>query len=423
MASFTLSQTRDTIEHLGADKYHDTKGHNTFTADITGSNLNRAWVEIALNGGSFAPMKKFTKSDFLEAVTMSHTGTVISNISVREAFDVRYATYNQDKLVMVWGEDGAPGSTLKWAESTTADPTTFSNAQTVTITDNSDPRMEDPNLFYDEYADTLYLFYESSTTSDGEVAIYDAETLDGKSYVNPRLIGGIQWDLGVKFASPNVWRYNDETFISGEEHDTADRDLMIAKGNTPTSYTDYIISAQAADYSGITGHINMQSRYIDRYGKFHAYSNQELSGGTWASRHMETTTYQNNYPVEPWTMSADTTSTYTISNIFRPFNDIYVYGIKNSSKTEIVYWDISGTRIEKSLSSSGGSVSFEFYEPSAPPGATVEWRVVAEDANGNVEKSQSKSFDIGPPIEKSIFVSQNGVVTTANGVIQTSDGT
>lgn len=423
MASFALSQASDQVEHLGAYKFHDTKGHNTLTADISGSNLKRAWVELALNGGSFAPMKRWTKSDLLDAITTAPTGTAISNISVREAFDVRYPTYAQDKLVVVWGVDGSPGNNLRWAESPDADPTAFTNAQDVAITDTDDPRMEDPEVIYDEYTDTLHLYYETSHTSDGEVGIYDADTREGKSYSNPRLIGNTHWDLGVRFASPTVWRHNDTYFISGEGHDTSDRDLIIAKGDTPTTFTDYIISADASDYSGIAGHINMQALYIDRDGTFHAYSNQELSGGTWASRHMETSTYSNGYPVEPWTMSADTTETYVISSILRLFNDMYVYGVKSSSKAEIYYWNIAGTRITKSLASDGGQVSFPYYEPTAPPGATVEWRVAVEDANGNIERSPATAFETGPPVERSIFVSQAGAVQTTNGVIRTSDGT
>lgn len=420
MASIALTQSKESIDSLGSMHFDDNRGHNTLSADISGSNLSHAWIEVSLNELAFQEYVEFTASDYKIPLNNAADGTAISNISVRECQDIRYVTEDRDRLVMVYGEDGSPGQTIKWAESTNADKTAFDNVQTAYNATYS--QAEDPNWFYDQETGKLHMFVETQT-SPNKVSVLDAVTDEGQSYDNETLIGGDSWTPGDTFHSPTAWRHNGNLFIAGEEHDTTEKDLMIAKGTGPRSWDKSIISMDVADYSSIDKHINLQSLYIDRTGRLHAYTNNLQSDGNWATRYVWTESYDTDgFPVENWNLPTDRTTGKNIGLMFRDFNEMWVYGYDKSDQTQILYWELPGSRIDKTLASDGGSVSWEFYEPTAPSSSTIDWRVAVEDANGNVERSSSKRFYIGSAPDKGgpYVTTKAGARQTVDGVVQTN---
>jgi hypothetical protein len=393
MATFTLSQGKDAIEQLSSDYYHDTRGHNTLTADIEGTDLSHAWAEIAVQGDPLEPMRHVDSQAYKDALTRPPDGTAISGISVRESIDVRYESDEQDTLLLVWGSNN---STDIYRADSADDPTTFGNAQLVHSASGPDTQVEDPNWWLDRDTYTLHLVYENAG-SPNTVAVWDADTPSGLNYSNQSVIGADNWDLGISFASPILWVYNDQLYITGEEHDTADRDLMVAKGSDVRTWDDYQIVAESANHSEIDSHINLQSVYIDRYGTLHGYSNQLLSNGNWASRYWGTSSWTSDgYPSSPWD-KGDPNENQNVGGILRLFNECYVYAHDPAANDAIHYWHLPGSRIEESVSSGGETVEFEFFEPTLPQGTTVEWRIAVEDTGGSVDRSGTKTFDVTRP--------------------------
>ncbi|MFC7216456.1 hypothetical protein ACFQO4_20570 [Saliphagus sp. GCM10025334] len=363
-------------------------------------------------------MSEYGEADYLEPLNRTPDSVVIDNISVRECMDIRQPDPTDDRLVMIYGENQRPGQNLVWAESPGGDLTQFQNTETVFTATHE--QSEDPNWFYDPETETLHLYYESHANPN-KVGVLNAETLEGKNYTNEITLGGSDWDLERTFNSPTVWRHNDSLYMAGEEHDSGIGNLFIAKGSGPRTWNDYVIAAKTNDYSSIDNHINLQTMTIDRNGRIHGYTNNLQSDGEWASRYMTTESYDTNgFPSEPWSISSDRITSHNIGLIYQRFNERHVYGSPTASNDKIEYWELSGSVIERSLSSSGGSVEWEYYEPTVPVGSTIEWRVAVEDTSGNIDRSETLAFDVvddvtdgtGPPAF---------AVRTASGARQTNN--
>ena len=60
----------------------------------------------------------------------------------------------------------------------------------------------------------------------------------------------------------------------------------------------------------------------------------------------------------------------------------------------VVYWEISGQILRKSIVLIGAIIIAEYYDPSVPPGSMIYWRAVAVDDDGNKARSAAQSFAI-----------------------------
>lgn len=389
MATFTTYQRRSAVEYLGGDVDHLRKGHNTLEADIEGTDLSHAWIEFDLDGSGFETMCEFGVEEarhFQDAPD----GTAISNISCREGMGVRYTTTSQNELRLVYGDNNG---TDVYVATSSGDPTSFGSP---TLVHSEPDKAESPAWFYDDGDGTLHLYFEDSgpdSLAHGYVAIFDADTTAGESYSNKRLIGGDKWPMDELFASPYAWQFNDNYFISGELVDAPVSNLQIAKGPEPDDFNENIIAADANDFPKIDRHIAMKDKWVSADGTFYSYINPVWeSDGNYGSAPFWTSEYSNNYPVN-WNLEGRHLD-YVATAVLDLFNEKYVYGLNVNEKDRIYYWHLSGTPVEESVPSSGGSVSFEYYQPSVPPGSTITWRVAVEKTDGTVERSASKSFDV-----------------------------
>jgi len=392
MASITLSQSKGQVAHLGQAVFDSKRGHNRLTADISGSSLSRAWLEVNPNGEGWEDYLSFGESEFRQAIQTAHDGVALDpQNDIREALDVIWASDAHDRLVMVYGDDsGGSGTEIWWAESPDGDPTSFGSEER--IIDESD-KAEDPNWLYDRPSRTLFLYHEDNP-GHGEVAVRPANSRDGKTYGAKTVIGGPQWDIGIPFASPQAWRYNGQYFVGGEEHAStkADgRDLIIAKGPDPTTFHNGKIVTTTDDYPFIEDHINLQATYIDKTDTLHGYTNVD-DGTQFDSYYLKATGFNAGWPTS--FSIPNEAAGYNIGCILSMFNRVVVYGFDPDVPTQIVYWELNGTRDERSLADSGEQVSWTFYEPAMTPNSTVEWRVAVEDDGGDVERSETRSFEI-----------------------------
>ena len=403
MASFAnQTQQKAEVDALGYNEYHEERGHNTLSVDVSGSNLNQAWLEISLNGGAFEEMRRWDQSVFEYPLTNAADQTVLSGVSIREAFSTHWEDSTRSRTILVFGENNSgSGQDLWWAEGT--DFTDWTNAQEIL---NTSTKTEDPCVF--EVDGSYYVLTEEEggvvSQAHGNIAYRTANSRTIQS------LSGVQQNYGgegggviKRVASPNMWRWNDRYYITGEEHDTADKDMYCLIGETdPWRWEREKIVARVADYSAVSKHINLQALYIDKYGTLHGYSNQSQSStGTFATRYMGTDTLANGaeYPQEPWTMStastADNTNRYNIGCIQRTFNNILVMANDMDDLTYIDMWDLKSVASTETISVTGGdTVSFEFYEPSLFPGDTIEWRIAVENSDGTVDRSTMMTFDI-----------------------------
>lgn len=446
MVEIETQQEKENVEHLGRNVYHESEGHNTLSADIEGSNLSKAWLEFSLNGGEFQKMREFNRDDFEEPLDRSPDGTALDDISVREAFAIAWASDDQERLVMNFGEHGNPGEKIYWAESPGGDPTTFTNPEEI-INEGADgeteDHAEDPCWFYHRSSDTLYMWYEAGSASGtGYLAIREASSREGKDWTRKKTIGGNEWTLdsprewpdSPELASPSYWEWNGELFLSGEEHYTNEnnnsdnsshvRELIIAKALDPLTYSEYKIKSDNDDYENLVGHVNMHALWISKDGVFHCYSHQELEN-QWGIRYMQTPDFdEDGYPDDPWYMS-DANWDWNIGDMLRVFNGFFVYAWeKDGDRDRIDYWELDGSVIEKNLDESGGTIEFEYYEPTAPPNSEIKWRVAVQDEDGIIYRSSPEQFGVSnaptPSPDPFEVATQRGVRQTTTGVVQST---
>jgi len=393
--SITVSQQKQQVNPLRRGNFDDSIGHNTVTADISGSNLSTAYVEVSLNGGPYETLQTWGPSDLAELANRSSDGTAISGISVREAGTVRWRDAGRNELQLFYGTNANDGSeVIKKAEG--AGPDSVSSPVTV-VQDNSF-KHQDPTVWYNNDTGQLHLLHEhglnGSVTDHGEVAVYDAAGLDGESWSNKRLVGDGDGGITETVASPNTFTLNGDHFLLGEEHDSGNFDLLAAKGSSVDSYSQTKIVAQASDYSAVDIHVNLQGpATYTKDGTILAYSNVKYnSDGDYASAPLTTGSFDTDgFPVN-WTLGPRTDT--TVLALTRFFNSLRVYADEGQNNSSIEYWDLSGSRDERSLGSSPETVSFDIFEPTLFDGDTVSWRVVVEQADGTTTTSPSLSFDI-----------------------------
>lgn len=378
-------------------------GKNTLTVDVDGSNLNKCWIEMKLSDGSFEEMVAFDESDLEAVVETSPDGTAVENIEsgIREGFDIMWASDERDELLMWYGaNNGGSGTEMYRAESPEGDPTSFGNEQLVfTNPTSGEDKAESPAIFYDRDSDTLYMYYEHSASDDtgsghGYVGIAEADSRSGLNWSHVDIIGDDEWDHSWSFASPEVWKYEGEYFIAGEEHTTGDRDLMVAKGPSPDDFnTDVTIAADSDDFD-FDNHIALKGTFFGADGNLYTTMNPQWDDGSYNVLPFWSGGYDNdNFPTS-WSEGSRNTE-YQQNNILFLFNQMYVYGFSSASDdADVVYWKLDGTRVEKSLPDDGGQVSFDFYQTDLPPGSTVEWRAVVQFNDGATERTNSETFTV-----------------------------
>jgi len=393
--SITVSQQKQQVNPLRRGNFDDSVGHNTVTADISGSNLSTAYVEVSLNGGPYETLQTWGPSDLEELANRSSDGTAISNISLREAGAVRWRDAGRNELQLFYGTNANDGTeVIKKAEGTGPD----SVSSPTTVLQDDSVKHQDPTVWYDNDTGNLHLLHEhglnGSVSDHGEIGIYDAAGLDGESWSNKRLVGDGDGGITATVASPNTFTLNGNHFLLGEEHDSGNFDLLAAKGSSVDSYSQTKIVAQASDYPDVDIHVNLQGpATYTKDGTILAYSNVKYSSdGNYASAPLTTGSFDTDgFPVN-WTLGPRTDT--SVVALARFFNSIRVYADESQNNSSIEYWDLSGSRDERSLGSSPATVSFDIFEPTLFDGDTVSWRVVVEQADGTTTTSSSMSFDI-----------------------------
>lgn len=412
MATFSdLSQEKDVVEALRQDHDHLTRGHNTLSATISGSTLDHAELEFRLDGADWQRMVVFGEEAAQQPIDEPSDGTILTGVSLREAFDIRWVDWEkQDRLIIIWGAQENPdtgtGEELWWAESPDGNPTSFDNEQVVYSEEGEEEsKVEDPKWFYDEIDDVLRVYFEDggpgiTATEHGHIGILDADTKEGKSYSNKRVIGGENWNLDETFASPNVFKFDGAYFITGEEHDTNNQNMLIAKGPSPIDFTQSIISASQRRLDDFDRHINQSDNWLTADKRFFVYTGY-FDGSGWVDAPLYTDTFTGGYPSPPWTDVGGSIDV-SLGATLRGFNEMFVYGADSGSNTDIEYWELDGTVVTEELDDLGGTVSFNYYQPAVPPDSTVDWRIVAVEDDGTESTSETTSFSVEEVPEPSV---------------------
>lgn len=371
------TQTKDTIYPLRWKEYHDSRGHNFLTCNVSDDNLDYSYVKADYKSG-FEKLKEYNFTDLI-----NQTKNLISD-RTHEGPDF-YRLGENDWRMYYANDDNAPDDVIKYATGTNS--SSFSNPST--IIDEED-RDEDVDVI--RRNNEWYLWSEGGNLSKDDQPNHNVTVYRSDNGIDiPQ-----NYSTYRQKASPFVYEYNDIYYNRLEDQNTTFLDqytvshnkLRLSLNPDQFLYKNQYMAMNCTSTENVYNHCTPKGIFIDKNGVQHNY----LSSGVPPDGDLEFVYATTKGMPGGWNTTIIDGYGSNNFNIIPLFNDFNI--IRENGATPQLY-KLNGS-VEKNYFDSGGiyNYTYEFYEPALLNGTSIDWKMCAVDDNGNEKCGSTLTFNV-----------------------------